>query len=473
MMKRKSIYTICAAAALACSGMTATAQALQSGYFMEGYTFRHLMNPAYAAERNYVSIPALGNVNVGTQGTVGLSKFLFPYQGDQLTTFMNSSVSSAEFLGGLKDNNRINANVNLTLLSGGFKAWGGYNTVDLSVRSQSSISLPYELFEFMKLGMQGTSTSYDMSDLGVSSRNFVQLAFGHSRDLTGKLRVGAKVKILMGLARVDMKMTDMHVELNQDKWMVSANGEMNMALKGLEMPTKEEAGRVIDNPSQKDLIDWDSMDNDGVGLTGFGLAVDLGATYKLMDNLTLSASILDLGFLSWSNNVKGVTKNQPWVFEGFKELAVSPELGDDDPNSLKGQAEALGKDLEDYASFHRESTGSGSSGLGATLNVGVEYALPMYDRLRFGLLSTTRLQGIYSWTEGRLSANVTPVDWVDAGVNVAMSSFGASFGWIVNFHPKGFNFFVGMDQLMGKVNPQFIPVDNMNMNLSFGMNVTF
>lgn len=36
MMKRKSIYTICAAAALACSGMTATAQALQSGYFMEG-----------------------------------------------------------------------------------------------------------------------------------------------------------------------------------------------------------------------------------------------------------------------------------------------------------------------------------------------------------------------------------------------------------------------------------------------------
>lgn len=473
MMKRKSIYTICAAAALACSGMTATAQALQSGYFMEGYTFRHLMNPAYAAERNYVSIPALGNVNVGTQGNVGLNKFLFPYQGDQLTTFMNSSVSSTEFLGGLKDNNRINANINLTLLSGGFKAWGGYNTVDLSVRSQSSVSLPYELFEFMKLGMQGTSTSYDMSDLGVSSRNFVQLAFGHSRDLTEKLRVGAKVKMLMGLARVDMKMTDMHVEMNQDKWMVSANGEMNMALKGLEMPTKEEAGRVIDNPSQKDLIDWDSMDNDGVGLTGFGLAVDLGATYKLMDNLTLSASILDLGFLSWSNNVKGVTKNQPWVFEGFKDLAVSPELGDDDPNSLKGQAEALGKDLEDYASFHRESTGSGSSTLGATLNVGVEYALPVYDRLRFGLLSTTRLQGIYSWTEGRLSANITPVDWVDAGVNVAMSSFGASFGWIVNFHPKGFNFFVGMDQLMGKVNPQFIPVDNMNMNLSFGMNVTF
>lgn len=285
--------------------------------------------------------------------------------------------------------------------------------------------------------------------------------------------MGAKLKMLMGLARMDVKMTDMHVEMNQDKWMVSANGEMNMALKGMTVPTKEESGRVIDNPSQADLIDWDNIDTDGFGLTGFGLAVDLGATYKLMDNLTLSASILDLGYLSWKNNVKGITKNQPWEFDGFQNIPVSPELGDDDPNSLKSQAEALGKDLEDYASFHRESVGSGSTALGATLNIGVEYALPMYDRLRFGFLSTSRFQGVNSWTEGRLSANITPIDWVDAGVNLAVSSFGTSFGWMVNFHPKGFNFFVGMDQLMGKVNPQFIPVENMNMNLSFGMNVTF
>lgn len=473
MMTRKSIYKLCAVAALACSGMNASAQALQSGYFMEGYTFRHLMNPAYEVEHNYVSIPVLGNVNVGTQGNVGLNKFLYPYQGDQLTTFMNSSVSSDEFLGGLKDNNRINANINMTLLSAGFKGWGGFNTLDLSLRSISSVYLPYELFEFMKLGMQGDNISYDMSDLGVSSRSYLQLAFGHSRDITDKLRVGAKLKMLMGLARMDVKMTDMHVEMNQDKWMVSANGEMNMALKGMTVPTKEESGRVIDNPSQADLIDWDNIDTDGFGLTGFGLAVDLGATYKLMDNLTLSASILDLGYLSWKNNVKGITKNQPWEFDGFQNIPVSPELGDDDPNSLKSQAEALGKDLEDYASFHRESVGSGSTALGATLNIGVEYALPMYDRLRFGFLSTSRFQGVNSWTEGRLSANITPIDWVDAGVNLAVSSFGTSFGWMVNFHPKGFNFFVGMDQLMGKVNPQFIPVENMNMNLSFGMNVTF
>lgn len=473
MMTRKLIYKICVAAVLACGGMTVSAQGLQSGYFMEGYTFRHLMNPAYAAERNYISIPVLGNVNVGSRGNVALSNFIFPYQGDQMTTFMNNSVNSTEFLSELKGNNHINADINMTLLAGGFKAWGGFNTVDLSVRSTSAVNLPYGLLEFMKLGMQGSQTSYDMSDLGISSDNYMQLAVGHSRDISEKLRVGAKLKVLLGLAHADVKMTDMRVEMSQDKWMVSANGEMNMALKGLVMPTKEESGRVIDDPSQNDLIDWENVDGGSVGLTGFGLAVDLGATYRLTDNLSLSASLLDLGFLSWGNNVKGVTLNQPWEFEGFQNIPVSPELGDDDPNSLKSQTEDLGEDLENYASFHRAGTGSSSNMLGATLNIGVEYVLPAYDRLCFGFLSTSRIQGRYSWTEGRLSANVTPIDWVDAGVNLAVSNYGASFGWMVNFHPKGFNFFVGMDRLMGKVNPQFIPVDNMNMNLSFGMNVTF
>ena len=36
-------------------------EANRSGYFLDGYTFRHAINPAFAPERNYVSIPVLGN----------------------------------------------------------------------------------------------------------------------------------------------------------------------------------------------------------------------------------------------------------------------------------------------------------------------------------------------------------------------------------------------------------------------------
>lgn len=124
------------------------------------------MNPAFAGERNYISIPALGNINIGTQGNIGVGTFLFP-QNDQLTTFMHSSISGEEFLSGLKDNNRINANINLTLLSAGFHAWGGFNTVDINLRSNTSMNLPYDLFAFMKMGMTGNETHYHMENLGI------------------------------------------------------------------------------------------------------------------------------------------------------------------------------------------------------------------------------------------------------------------------------------------------------------------
>lgn len=469
----KKLYKLFTVAILATSCLTASAQALRSGYFLEGYTFRHQLNPAFSGERNYVSIPVLGNINIGTQGNIGLGHFLYPQNG-QLTTFMNSSINGQSFLDGLKDNNRLNANINMTLLSAGFRAWGGFNTVDVNLRSNTNLNLPYDLFAFMKKGMTGSETHYHIGDLGIQSNNYIELAFGHSRQIDDKLNVGGKLKFLLGAANLNLKMTDMDVTMAQDKWMVKANGEMSASLKGLVMPTKAESGKETTNASQRDLIDWDNIDVDSPGLGGFGMAIDLGATYKVMDELTVSAALLDFGFMSWNNTIKAATSNSPWEFDGFHDIAVDPELGDDDPNSLDSQLDAIGKDLEDYASFHRTENGvKRTSMLGATLNIGAEYAFPLYDKLHFGFLSSTRINGAYSWSEGRISANVAPVRWFNAGVNYAISSFGSSFGWLLNFHPRGFNFFVGMDHLMGKVSPQFIPVKSGNMNISLGFNVTF
>lgn len=348
----KKLHKLLTVAVLAGSCLTASAQALHSGYFLEGYSFRHQLNPAFSGERNYISIPVLGNINVGTQGNIGLGNFLYP-QNDRLMTFMHSSVNGQEFLSGLKENNRFNANINMALLSAGFHAWNGFNTVELNLRSNTSVNLPYDLFAFMKMGMTGDETHYHMENLGIQSNNYVELAFGHSRKINDKLNVGGKLKFLFGGANLNLKMTEMDVTMAKDKWMVKANGEMNASLKGLMMPTKAESGKEVSNPSQNDLIDWDNIDVDSPGLGGFGMAIDLGASYKVMDDLTISAALLDFGFMSWNNTIKAVTSNEAWEFNGFQNIAVDSELGDDDPNSLDSQLDAIGKDLEDYASFHR------------------------------------------------------------------------------------------------------------------------
>lgn len=454
----KNITKYMMAAAMMCAATGMSAQALSSGYFLDGYLFKHQLNPALKSDKSYVSIPFVNNINITTKGNIGLSNFLYPTADGRLTTFMNSSVSASEFLDGLKENNRLVANLDLSLFSMGKNMFGGFTTVDVGMRWHSSVNVPKDMLEFMKVGQSGPKSVYDLGNLGLSTALYTEVALGHSRQINDKLRVGAKVKFLLGMMYADMTMKNTHIELGEDKWVVSANGEMNMAIGGLSVPAKENG-----------LADFDNMDVESPGLGGFGLAFDLGATYEVIDNLTLSAAIRDLGFMNWKDNTYASTNNDAWEFPGFKDLSFSNE-----EDKLENQLDDLGDEFEEYSNLYLRSTGGKlNKALAATLVVGAEYALPMYDKLSFGLLSTTKFNGPYTWSEGRLSANVSPLSWLEGGVNVAVSTFGTSAGWILNFHPKVLSLFVGMDCLIGKVNPQFIPVDNANANFSCGINVTF
>lgn len=107
---RLSYKHIMAVAMTAVSG-AAMAQTLNSAYFTEDYQFRHTMNPAFANERNYVSIPALGNINVKMQGNFGYEDIIMPnpmYPAEsakRMTTFMNPYIPVSTALDGLSTGN--------------------------------------------------------------------------------------------------------------------------------------------------------------------------------------------------------------------------------------------------------------------------------------------------------------------------------------------------------------------------------
>ena len=74
-MKRRNKIAAALLFAVSLPTVSTLAQnSLRSAYFLEGYTYRHQMNPAFANERNYISMPLipLGNFNVGLQSTVGV-----------------------------------------------------------------------------------------------------------------------------------------------------------------------------------------------------------------------------------------------------------------------------------------------------------------------------------------------------------------------------------------------------------------
>lgn len=66
---------------------------------------------------------------------------------------------------------------------------------------------------------------------------------------------------------------------------------------------------------------------DGFGLNGFGVALDLGAEYKINDDWRVSAAVMDLGFINWSNNMKAVNAKNQFVFNGFHDTTVGSGSG--------------------------------------------------------------------------------------------------------------------------------------------------
>ena len=301
----KTIYKYLSAALLMVCATSASAQSLNSAYFTNDYKFRHTMNPAFGNEQNYVSLPVLGNFGVDVRGNFGVEDMVMdnPLYGQpgekRLTTFMNPNISASSALDGFSTgNNRLIEDMNITLLSAGFKSFGGYNTIELNVKQSLGLSLPYEFFEFAK--NTGNQT-YDIGDINLGAQAYAELAFGHSRQLNEKLRVGAKVKLLFGIARADVALKDMKADLaSDDKWTISGKAEANMSLKGLTYKTET---KEYNNPNKGTYERVNDVDVDGGGLGGFGMAFDLGAVYKLNDDWTFSAALLDLGFISWSNDM--------------------------------------------------------------------------------------------------------------------------------------------------------------------------
>lgn len=468
-MKRLATYMMTATMTLC--GTAVTAQTMNSAYFTSDYKYRHDLNPAYGNEQNYISWPALGNLNVSTHGNFGygdvvMNNPMFGKGSDKkMTTFLNPYISSSDALSGFsKGNNRISGNVDITILSAGFKAFGGYNTIELGARTSFGMSLPYELFEFAK---NTGNKSYDIGDVTANATAFAQLAFGHSHQIGDKLRIGAKVKFLFGGARADMKMENLKADLTaDDKWTVTGKATANVSMKGF---TYLESEEEYNDPQRGTYRKVDDVDIDGAGLGGFGMAFDLGGIYKINRDWTVSAAVVDLGFINWSNNMQATNRSQSFIFNGFHDTAVKS----DHTNSLDNQADKYGDQIADFANLSDEGDqGSRSTGFGATVNVGCEYTLPVYRKLTFGLLSSTRINGDHTWTEGRLSANVAPLKWLDGGINFAVNSYTASMGWVLNIHPKGQNFFIGMDHLLGKTSKEFIPLSS-NASVCVGFNVAW
>ncbi len=460
-MKKILFFAACLFAA---SSFTLGAQQnLRTGYFLDGYTYGYKLNPAFQGERGFFAIPALGKASIGLESNLGLSTLLYP-SGDKMVTFLHPDVSNEQFLGKMKYGNKAMVNADLPVFAIGFRTGRAYHTLDLSVRADVGMNLTKDLFAFMKVGSSEGQTSWNISDLGARVEGRMELAYGYSRTIGENLSIGARVKMLAGLARADVSMDKLNLKLAGDEWAATAKGNASIS------------GPVMIGMNEDGLIDLDSFELypideliDYVKKPSLGFALDLGASYELFDFLTLSASVLDLGVISWKNVTYASTPQASWNFKGFEDLNLSD-------SDLEGEFNAIADEFSQMVNIKKDSESEkASSPISATAHFGVEAKLPFYKRFSIGALATHRFAGAYSWTEGRFSVNWALLRIFGLSGSYAISEFGSSFGGAVNIHLPGITLFAGVDSFKPLLNvtPQFIPIDQLNTNVTLGLNIAF
>ncbi|MBR1576564.1 MAG: hypothetical protein IJ654_08975 [Bacteroidales bacterium] len=448
--------------------------AFRGAYFMDTYLYGHTMNPALCANRSYFGL-GVGHIDLQMQSNLGATTFLYPTRGGAVETFLSEGVSSDTFLGKIHRHNTENINAEVDILNFGF--WtrkDQFHSFSLNLHLNESAAAPYDLFRFLKDGSTD-GADYDLAGFGARARAYAEAAYGISFPVTERLRIGGKVKALVGLAYADARFDRFDVTLGGGRWYVSTDGRLLAS----NLPATQTSGSV----AITDTFDFDDFDIKQFRPSGGGLALDLGTTWDVLPWLQLSASVTDLGFIRWKMDARMGTAGS-WEYAGFDNISFE---GND---NLQGQLDAKLEELNRLIEFHRTDKGSPMDFLPATLYLGAK-AHPS-DWFSAGLLGTVRSEGKYSWAELRGAVNLEPVHWFGWSGSAAYGSFGPKLSTLLNLRLPLLALYVGAEmsspffvssepRAQHRLRDYFdsdgglvaFPRDNLNFNLMIGLNMVF
>ena len=437
----KKIYTLIAAALLA----TGAAAQNPTAYFMEGSTFRSQFNPAFAPLRGYVNIPAIGGVNINVGGNIAVDNILFSRDG-KLVTLLDSSVSAADALSGLKQNNLLGMDFRMNVIGfGAFtKNHKNFWSFDLNVRVNEDANLPYSLFEFIKLGKEG-----QIRNFGTSTDSYLEAAFSYSFPLMDdRLYIGIRGKFLAGLARAQVTYDRFDISLREDRWAVLTQGTLDLTA----------AGAKVETDPDSETFEIGDLDFKPTKPAGYGFALDLGATYDILPNLQASLAVTDLGFISWSkkNSVMGVSTQETEFTGATVPENASEPVPDFDLEMLK---------------FNQVDGRSTTKMLRASVNAGLEYEVWRH-KIGIGLLYTARVWKYKTMHNITGSVNFHPVRWFTvSGSYSVIDNRGGAVGLALNLCPNWINFYLATDVLTSKHTPQWVPIKQSSMNVTLGLGI--
>ena len=302
------------AALVALTTISVSAQQVTTLYFLENAPMRHTINPAFQpVSKGYINFTPLGWMSLGI-GNNSLTMqdviFVDPTTGQTITILHpNAMEKRSKLLDKMHSMLYINGDINLGLLNMGFRVKdNGFLTIGINERIEVGETTPKSMFNFLLGGgmtdLTGGINTLSLSGLGIGAQAYTEISGGYSHKINEQWTVGGKLKVLLGTAYIGMNAKQANLYANTEVWQIDGNmnldiaGPINMEYldpyinnkTGMDIYnsfTGEGGAPKIDFNQMIDLKNWKKL----LVPSGYGAAIDLGFTWKPIENLQVSAAI--------------------------------------------------------------------------------------------------------------------------------------------------------------------------------------
>ncbi len=266
----------------------------------------------------YSGVPLLSGVSAHI-GSSGFSAFdLFANDGIDFNTKLRNLVFS------ISRNDKISINEQIEIFNGGFKINRDYDDpMYLSFGMYQELNfLLYMPKDLAILALYGNrdylGKVFNLGDANVKGELLSVFHLGMNKKVNEKLILGARGKIYSSVFNISSTKNSGYVytvpaENEFYKQIISSN--LNVNTSGFLNYTQNYSGNAASDVLKKTLLGGN-----------LGLGLDFGLTYYPKDNIQITASLVDVGFIRHTKQVENYSYKGIYVQEGVQPDFINPSL---------------------------------------------------------------------------------------------------------------------------------------------------
>jgi hypothetical protein len=347
--------------------------------------------------------------------------------------------------------------INIPIFGFGFHSGRSFLSFEISNKTKTFIAYPENLIALTSGNAKfiGANNPATINKFGPNLLNYYEFAFGWSREITKKLTLGAKLKVLSGTVALQQKKSDFKLTTADTTYAMSLQTDLNYNISAPVEFSYDENGMINDaNYNSSNIV------KDITPGKNYGLAIDFGAIYQLTEKIKLYGSITDLGFIRWGTNSTNIF--QKGTFE-YKGLSLDSVWTQSDYNELQ----AWGDSLTNFFKFEHADTKFTTS-LNSNIFIGGSYEITPF--LSLALLSRTSLYNKSLHQAFTFSANFKPLKTLSASLSYsAMNREYKNVGLGLSYRLGPIQLYVVTDNIY----TAFMPKNSKIVNVMMGFNMVF